>query len=333
MRRDEEVITVSEQLIQSLGDEVGQQVLFYYALSLSRRGVDDDLEQSEKIFVELLKTNPDDRYFLSAYGEVLVRADRIEDAKTLFRKARAVARANDPVPSSRLGELLLREGNLKEAQSFIKEAYDRAPNDLRVIASYAHLLEEEGELEKALSLVREGLKRRKDDLILNYRAGRILRKIGNNEQALEHLRIAADGTATSAPYTSLADLYLEMGSIEEAKGVMEKYRGRKDGPYHNVIGQIALKELDFSRAEMEFRKCKQKSGADLVYCGSFATLRMAQAEKALEMLAFEGAKAYVVEAEFNINAGLRLDPDNEKLLSLRAKVGELKKRFLRPSHT
>ncbi|TMA26198.1 MAG: TIR domain-containing protein, partial [Deltaproteobacteria bacterium] len=159
--QDEIVISIGKQLIRDLGKKADPSILFYYGLACGRRNDGaDDRREALATFDRLLKLHVDNRFYWSGYGDTLSRLGKDQEAKKAYTRARALSDPRDPVPSNRLGELLLREGKIEEAETFLHEAHSRAPGDLRVVASYAALLQQQGKLEDALRLVKAGLQRR-----------------------------------------------------------------------------------------------------------------------------------------------------------------------------
>jgi tetratricopeptide (TPR) repeat protein len=326
-RQDNSVIAVGES-VENMGSRDAQ-VMFYYALSLGRRKAsENEIEKAIDLFREILGAHPKNGFYWSAFGDVLARNRRIEEAKDAYIKARAL-RPDDVVPSERLGELLLRQGDLTSASVFLSEAFARSPQDPRVVASYASLLQRKGQQSEAFRIVSEGLRRRPDDIPLNHRAGLLLKNMGKQMEALQYLTRAAKGDSLPASYLSLADLYLEMGKLAEAKRSLDSYPGAKSAAYYNVAGNIARREERFLEAEELLRKCLRMEGEDVVLLGSIASLKIAQAEKALEMLAYTAAKAYIVDAEEAIRKGLTMENDNQTLLWLKADADHVRLRALK----
>lgn len=317
MRQVDTVLEVGDSLIGSMGDAAPPDVYFYVGLAYGRRANPGDEEHAAKVFKHLLDVAPENRFYWSGYADTLQRFGDLENARDAYMRARALSKSNDPTPSLRLGELLLRTGRIEEAEPFLKEAYLRAKADLQVVAGYASLLERKGQFSEALGLVRQGLQRRADDIGLNHRAGQILREMGKKTEALSYLSKAAKGTASPASYTSLADLYLDMGRTKDAAGVMDRFPGPRDSTYYNVMGNIARREERFLDAEKHFDRCAKAGEKGVVLRGSMAHLRLAQAKKAIEGLAFEAARAYLLQADEEIRRGLELDPANVPLLSLK----------------
>jgi Flp pilus assembly protein TadD len=327
-RQDDVVIELGESL--SSFDRNDDKIQFYYALALSRRGstsIDED--KAIGILRGLVSTYPEDRYYWQGLGDCLRRRRAIEPAKEAYMRARALAKAGDATPSSKLGEIYLREGDLSSASFFLKEALQRSPNDPRLIASYASLLQRQGRQAEALDLVAKELRRRPVDVSLHHRAGLILRDMGNNIEALSHLSQATQDESLPASFISLADLYLEMGKLKDAKRVLARHPGRRSAAYYNIEGNIARRELRFTDADSCFEKCRKIEGENVFVLGSISGLRIAQAEKALEMMALPAAKAYLMQSEEAIRKGLALDSQNGALLKLKHDEEELRRQILR----
>jgi hypothetical protein len=156
--------------------------------------------------------------------------------------------------------------------------------------------------------------------------------MGRVEDALGHLSRAAQGNVSPGSYTSLADLLLQIGNVADAKVVMAKYPGSRrhaDSSYDNVMGHIALAEGDIVAAERAFRKCKEVTGEDVVWWGSMAKLRITEAKRATEMLAYRAAKQALGEALEFTSQGLTLRGDNPILLRLDKDIRLMKEALAR----
>lgn len=316
------IIAVAEAL-SSLSDHGSpraqdETVLFYYGLAVGRRNEGEaDRIRCKEVFKNLFHLNPSNRHYRTGLGSILARWNDNEGAKDQFRQARSLANRTDPVPSMLLGELLLREGNITDAEYFIKEARTRAPADLQVLSAYAHLLDAKGERQEALALVREGLRRRPDDIALNHRAGLLLRQMGRSQDAVGHLSMAAKGRLSLASYTALADLFLELGRVADAKRVIKEYPGKYGASVYNVLGHIARREQKLDDAEHNFRKCLEIEGDTVVALGSLAQLYLDRARAELKIGLVERARAHLTQADEAIVKGLGRDEENDDLLRLR----------------
>ncbi|TMA30006.1 MAG: tetratricopeptide repeat protein, partial [Deltaproteobacteria bacterium] len=170
-----------------------------------------------------------------------------------------------------------------------------------------------------------GLQRRPEDVSLNHRMGQILRDRGNAAEAVAYLRRATKTKESFASYTSLADLYLQLGEVHQAVEVMSRYPGPKDKPaYHNVMGNIARIQERFIEAEKHFATCEQSGDRGVRTYGSIAQLRLDQGRKALEAAAWESALAYVTQAEVAVEKGLRVEAENRALVRLKKDAGSMR---------
>jgi tetratricopeptide (TPR) repeat protein len=331
-KKDNDVIDIGTELVRELGDSVSAEIGFYLALSLGRRGDKEkgDHPKSIDIFDRLIADHPHNRYYWSAKGDILARQSENEKAKEAYMKARALAGDRDPVPCQRLGELLLREKNLKEARTFLEEALRKGPKDIYVTIGFIRLLEAEGNEAEAMKKAREALHRWPEDVALNHTAGQLFKEAGNYTEAESHLKRAC-GPRSPASYTSLADMYLGMGREKDAAAVMARYQAQKNGTYYNVMANICRKNEHFIEAHEHLRKCFKSDGGTLQYYGSLAQLLLEEARKANEGGAYEEAKAKIVEADEAIERGLQKEENNRGLLEKKKETDELRKETLRKS--
>ncbi|MCB9682658.1 MAG: TIR domain-containing protein [Alphaproteobacteria bacterium] len=325
---DYETLIALGEAAASMSTKVDPQLRFYHALALGRQDAEADRSRCKGVFEELINDYPTNRHYMTGYADILARWRENEAAKELYRKARAIAGKRDPLPSTRLGELLLREGDLAGATFFLEEARKRAPDDLRVMAALAQLLHEQGKTEEALQLVTDGLRRRPDDIPLNHRAGVLLKSLDQSKEAIRHFKRAATGRTSPASYTALADLYLDIGDIDAAERVMNQYPGSQDSSCFNVLGHIARRRQEFGKAEKLFERCRRMDGDSVVIYGSLAQLFLDQAAIEVSYGLVEQARAHISQLEDALLRGLDMDPQNSTLLRLKGTGEDLRRRLL-----
>ena len=124
------------------------EALFRLGSSLERAGTEPE---SEKIFLELLRTRPNDSAAQNYLGYMWAdRGVNLEKARELLEKAVAREPRNGAYLDS-LGWLYFRQGKLDAAQRNLLEAHRREPDDPTIEEHLGGLLERQGEVAKAVA--------------------------------------------------------------------------------------------------------------------------------------------------------------------------------------
>jgi tetratricopeptide (TPR) repeat protein len=130
-------------------------------------------------------------------GEVSYYLGLAQDGLGENREARASYEAAARLPAFRaagdlrLGELSAREGNLKQAESYLRLASDAAPDDLRIAEELTAVLRSEGQEESSNNLAQQWLSRLPDSYFLLEEIGRPdLHHLANDAQRV--LNIASE---------------------------------------------------------------------------------------------------------------------------------------------
>lgn len=295
---------------------------FYYALSLNR------LERSEEalpIMKELSEKYPNVARYHHGLGTILKWLHDYKGAANSFRKAIAMAsRGGKPTPLCSLAKLLCEQGKLKEALPLAKEALEIAPRKSFVVAIASDVLEKANDIQGALKIIMEALKTSPTDARLNHRAGILLKKVGRFTEAKEHLEIAVSDPAMAFSYTALADVYLQLGDINEAEKTLGKFPGRREGnaSYLSTEGNILRLKEEFEKAERFLKKANKLEPDNPVHYGGLAQLKYDQAQQAISNGKKQIAFISIDEAKGFLANGLNIDRNNDVLLSIRHAVAE-----------
>ncbi len=130
---------------------------------------------------------------LAALGRQLARRGSEELAISTYRDALALHA--DCVPARiGLGNSLLIQRDLEEAETQFRRALDRAPESLEAALGLIHIQIRRGgeELQAAAEQVREWLRKRPNDARVLYIAARVAEKLGDVDAALGHYKRAAE---------------------------------------------------------------------------------------------------------------------------------------------
>lgn len=298
---------------------------FYYALSLNR------LERSKEalpIMKELTEKFPNVSRHHHGLGTILKWLHDYKGAVNSFRKAIATSsRGGKPTGLCSLANLLCEQGELKEALPLVKEALEIAPGKSFVVATASDVLEKANDIDGALKIIMEALKTAPTDTRLNHRAGILLKRIGRFTEAKEHLQIAVLDPAKAFSHTALADVYLQLGDVDEAEKTLEEFPGRKgnNASYLSTKGNILRLKEEFGEAEKFLRKANKLEPDNPVHYGGLAQLKYDQAQLAISNGEKQIALISIDEAKTFLSKGLNLDRNNEVLLSIQHVVDEFER--------
>ena len=293
---------------------------FYYALSLNRARRS---EEALDVIQSLVNKDPTMYRYHHAMGSILARLGRDKEALDAFRKAVATSRRKNVVALASLARHLCRMGRQKEALGYAKEAYGADPGDSQVINVLVQVYHELGEDTTALGILDQATKRRRTDTRLHARAGIFAKNMGDWLKAKEHLTKASFDLHT---ITALADVFINLEDFEAAERVLKSYPHgvSKQASYWSTKAKILRRKGEFSQALPCIQKALGLESGNPAYYGESAQLHMDMAKKALRHDDIEKAHLQVDMAWDQLNRGLRLDPKNESLLSLRERLQKLK---------
>lgn len=124
----------------------------------------------------------------SFLGRSYEAAGRVEDALRQYLEAIALNRAGSdrsPDPPLLLGTLLYRQGRLAEADGFLREALECAPDSALARYWLGLLLERRSEWQPAVRELRHAARLAPDDHRPHYALARLYRRVGNEAMATE----------------------------------------------------------------------------------------------------------------------------------------------------
>ena len=117
---------------------------------------------AEEKLKALLRKHPDNSALLTAYGEILLRLGRLDDARTRFLEAiRLDRQAFDA--RLKLAEVFRTEGRFKEASSSLAEAVRANPGNIMVLMKQAELEFDMGDLAESATNFEEARRRSSND--------------------------------------------------------------------------------------------------------------------------------------------------------------------------
>ncbi len=166
---------------------------------------------------------------------------------------------------SNLGSLLIRRGDLEEAELHLTEAIRLKPNYHEALANLGKVFESRGALEQAKAKYIAAIEARPSFAPAYNGLGVVFAQQGNREKAIEAWsravrlqRIYPDA------YSNMAALYLQSGdmasAIQNAELAVEQYSGHKQARY--ILATAFYNRRDFVNADRQLKVLLQESNVE-----------------------------------------------------------------------
>jgi len=107
-----------------------------------------DLVEAADFFARAVNANPGDHALLIAYGELLTRTGRYEDAQTIFRRALQIDNSSS-FANIGLARLALIHGDIGQARSLSERARDQSPRNNEIHTLLSQIYAQTGDLDAA----------------------------------------------------------------------------------------------------------------------------------------------------------------------------------------
>jgi tetratricopeptide (TPR) repeat protein len=152
-----------------------KEVLYARALTAEKMG---DLETMETDLQAIIAQAPDDARALNALGYALTEhTNRYDEAEKYLQKA-VKLQPEDAMIADSYGWLQFKKGNLEAALNYLQTAYKKLPEN-EIAAHLAETLWELGKKQQAETLIKEALKKTPEDEILLEFKQRVLKQPAN----------------------------------------------------------------------------------------------------------------------------------------------------------
>ena len=247
-----------------------------------------------------------------------------------FRNAVSMAVGKGKVTAlCSLAELLSEMKQSDEAISLVKEALELEPNKPFVIATASMVYDATGQTGKALDIISDGLRISPDDTRLHQMAGMLLKKMGLFSDAIYHLERAVSDPSLGFSVTDLADVYTELGKVDEAEKILERYPGTKQRSpsYLSAKANILMRRGDCHGYEELMKKAIILEPDNVVLYGRMAQFRFEQAQQFVKRGDEHTALVILEDALKYISSGLQIEAENKLPLSLEHVIGKLRSRI------
>ena len=223
-----------------------------------------------------------------------------------FKQKEAIAefeKAQKLDPSSlfvkvNLGRVLLAQRDFERALPLYREAVSREPGNLEYTDGFLSCLISLGKMSDALAEVGRANARFPGNARIAYLYGRVSDALDDGTEAEKHYKRAISGDPQLYEASLyLARFYLRFRRVADAKPYLETAleKAPENAPIHSGVGELALADGDFARAQSEFEKAVSLEP-------TLADAHLGLARVSYERADYPAAKAHVERA-------LELDPN------------------------
>ena len=211
-----------------------------------------DLEAALDHCNELVSRSPGDVRNIQLRAQILSKKGAVDKAVADLEKAAQLAPDNNEVLQD-LGRLLYKELRLEESLAAFEKAIGLQPTQAETYFEIALVQQGLRRYADAEGNCHRFLETYPDDFRANFLLGVVLRQQGKNEAALRYL-LRAESLNPEDPdlATEMADLYMDLGNLVEAKKRLEKKRETPAGDLFS-FGVIAKNQGEWEEAARYFR--------------------------------------------------------------------------------
>lgn len=225
-----------------------------------------DLEAAKRLYLQVLKSDPDHADALHLLGNLDLRDGRLEDAERLVRKAISV-NPKDAGYFNTLGQLLQTRDDLAEAESAFKQALELDPRFEVALSNLGALHQIQGRLDEALEYLDRAVEQNSQFLQAHINRGRVLNNLRRYEEAAEAFRQAVKIRPDFAEaHHNLGHVYRAMGEMERAGSCfMDAIRIDPEyaQAYHN-LGTVLMEVNKPEEAQLAFEKSVELNPNDVM---------------------------------------------------------------------
>ncbi|MBA7487086.1 MAG: tetratricopeptide repeat protein [Spirochaeta sp.] len=225
-------------------------VFFLYGLILA---AEDNRAAALKYLEQATRLEPDYYLYWFHLAEKLFLSGK--DPMAALKKAIDLA-PDDPWVNNLYGLVLLRNGPLSDAGSYLQKALDQAPAERYILINFSEYLFRTEQREKAFSVIGEGLKAAGDHpQLLNHR-GNLFSRLKKYREAAADYEIALKADPDNLKYMeNCAACSIELDMIMRAEELLLKLLEKSPGvSVYNRLGNLALIKREYKRAELAFKE-------------------------------------------------------------------------------
>jgi tetratricopeptide (TPR) repeat protein len=232
------------------------------------------IPEAEICLLQAAKLDPHDGQWAYLYGLILVRTNPEEGIEKLEQAARLCG--SIPAPRLKLGEVLLAEGRLDEAENHFRAVLENDSDNPRAELGLGRVAHARGQWEKSLYHLKRSAARAPGVRSTHAVLAEVYQRLGNAtaaNQELEWMSKASDRLAWPDPYVeaverlktgvearvNLARNFLQQRRVNEAMALMqEMVQSQPDSDaVHLAYGFLLLQVNAAVAAEAEFREAER----------------------------------------------------------------------------
>ena len=229
-----EAEAIARRMVESVPDSLDAHELLGRVLIARAIGLRDSGRPAEareqwiaasEQYEQVVRLAPDSAGLQQSAGEVAQMAGRNGLAIELYRRAGELD-PDDPRPALYIAQLLVADGSLREARTWINRVLALQPGQAHALATLAVIEMEEGQWDQAKASVAMALAAQPDDLGIRTMQTRIYRRSGDPERGLELLLgLPESARATEAVTEEIAGCWMDLDRPAQAATAWERCHG------------------------------------------------------------------------------------------------------------
>lgn len=276
-----------------------------------------EYNQAEKHISKALELNPSDEQIVSAWADILIVQEKLDDAKELLDKFNV---EQDTLPTTYffMAKLEVRKKNLKGALKLYDLAIQKSGHDYPEAAlNKGILLKNQGEMTAAISSYQEAISMKSNYSIAHYNLGILYNKLDSSNLAKQHYleAINSDPKMYKA-YYNLARLYMDENEYGKAESALKNavvIQPKYEKAWWKLV-KIYEEQKDDEKLTVTYKNMLEKFPGNVTIYAKYGRALLENFE------ALEKAKEIAVK-------GTELAPNDENLLVL---MGDIQLRLKSP---
>jgi len=310
------------QVLESVEDDASETRFKIAVIQIEKQNYQEAIRELNLLLAKTPSHSPARYYLASIYAgsgrrrEAIEELRKIEPGQEMFVKSRMFA-----------GFILRQEGDLAGAETVVREAFDKEPDNKSVLSYLVLVLREARRFNEAHELLSVAAKREPVDerILFNYAV--VLADLGRTEEAVVVMERVIEmspryGDALNFVAYRLAEAGRDLPRAEAlSKRALET--SPADGYYLDTLGWIYYQSARYTEAEEVLSRAASTSSGDAVVVEHYgdALVKTEKFERAVEV--------YGAALEGELDGNGRQETDISR--RLRAKIESLRERVSTPS--
>ena len=187
---------------------------------------------AENTLQQALQRNPRHQGALSEYSTALMKQLKFAEAAKTLDELRSF-NPDSAETEADLAHCFIQMGNVERAESILRNALKRYPEDSALLAENGRLQLATGNLVDAVTCLQRAIERQPENTELRYSLAQALRSSGQEQESQKHFQIVDEGTKALMQLSRLINEVVENPQNTELRfkvaSLTWKWKSRKDG--------------------------------------------------------------------------------------------------------